>query len=120
VHILQPVRMALQGSCLLPVGECAGDRFRGIASRWPWLMQEVWCMPRYAIVEAPSVLGHVREHLGVERAPEVLLGAGLADGLAARRAGRVEAAGYSAERDSGTHIMNPQAIRDYSPLLADA
>jgi arginase len=77
-------------------------------------------MPRYAIVEAPSALGHVPEHLGVERAPEVLLGAGLADGLAARRAGRVEAAGYSAERDSGTHIMNPQAIRDYSPLLADA
>jgi arginase len=83
-------------------------------------MQEAGRMPRYAIVEAPSALGHVREHLGVERAPEVLLGAGLADGLAARRAGRVEAAGYSAERDSGTHIMNPQAIRDYSPLLADA
>ena len=77
-------------------------------------------MPRYAIVEAPSALGHVPEHRGVERAPEALLGAGLADGLAARRAGRVEAAGYSAERDSGTHIMNPQAIRDYSPLLADA
>jgi arginase len=77
-------------------------------------------MPRYAIVEAPSALGHVPEHLGVERAPEVLLGAGLADGLAARRAGRIEAAGYSADRDSGTHMMNPQAIRDYSPLLADA
>jgi arginase len=77
-------------------------------------------MPRYAIVEAPSALGHVPEHRGVERAPEALLGAGLADGLAARRAGRVEAAGYSAERDSGTHILNPQAIRDYSPLLADA
>lgn len=86
----------------------------------PRLMQEVARMPRYAIVEAPSALGHVPEHLGVERAPEVLLGAGLADGLAARQAGRVEAAGYSAERDSGTHIMNPQAIRDYSPLLADA
>ena len=77
-------------------------------------------MPRYAIVEAPSALGHVPEHLGVERAPEVLLGAGLADGLAARRAGRVEAAGYSPDRDPGTQIMNPQAIRDYSPLLADA
>lgn len=77
-------------------------------------------MPRYAIVEAPSALGHVPEHLGVERAPEVLLGAGLADGLAARRAGRIEAAGYSADRDSGTQLMNPQAIRDYSPLLADA
>jgi arginase len=77
-------------------------------------------MPRYAIVEAPSALGHVPEHLGVGRAPEVLLGAGLADGLGARRAGRVEAAGYSADRDPGTQIMNPQAIRDYSPLLADA
>ena len=77
-------------------------------------------MPRYAIVEAPSALGHVPEHLGVERAPEVLLAAGLADGLAARRAGRVEAAGYRADRDSATHVMNPQAIRDYSPLLADA
>jgi arginase len=77
-------------------------------------------MPRYAIVEAPSALGHVPEHRGVERAPGVLLGAGLADGLAARRAGRVEAAGYSAGRDPGTQIMNPQAIRDYSTLLADA
>lgn len=77
-------------------------------------------MPRYAIVEAPSALGHVPEHLGVERAPEVLLAAGLADGLAARRAGRVEAPGYSAERDPQTKVMNPLAIRDYSPLLADA
>jgi arginase len=71
-------------------------------------------------VEAPSALGHVPEHLGVERAPEALLGAGLADGLAARRPGRVEAAGYSAERDPQTKVMNPQAIRGYSPLLADA
>ena len=77
-------------------------------------------MPRYAIVEAPSALGHIPEHLGVERAPEVLLGAGLADGLAARRAGRVDAAGYSAERDPQTKVMNPQAISDYSQSLADA
>jgi arginase len=71
-------------------------------------------------VEAPSALGHVPAHLGVERAPEVLLGAGLADGLAARRAGRIEAAGYRADRDPETSVMNPQAIRDYSPALADA
>jgi arginase len=77
-------------------------------------------MPRYAILEAPSALGHVPEHRGVERAPGVLLGAGLAGGLAARRAGRVEAAGYSAERDPETGVMNPQAISDYSVLLADA
>jgi hypothetical protein len=54
-----------------------------------------WQMPKYAILEAPSALGHVPEHLGVERAPDVLLGAGLADGLAARRAGRVPAEGYA-------------------------
>lgn len=71
-------------------------------------------------MEAPSALGHVPEHLGVERAPEVLLAAGLADGLGVRRAGRVEAAGYSAERDPQTQVLNPQAISGYSPLLADA
>ena len=77
-------------------------------------------MPRYAILEAPSALGHVPEHRGVERAPAVLLEAGLADGLAARRAGRVAAEGYSAERDPQTKIMNPGALSNYSPLLADA
>jgi arginase len=77
-------------------------------------------MPRYAIVEAPSALGHVPEHRGVERAPGVLIDRGLADGLAARRAGRVEAAGYSPVRDHRTGILNPQAISDYSTLLADA
>jgi arginase len=71
-------------------------------------------------VEAPSALGQVREHRGVERAPEVLLGAGLADGLAVRRAGRVEAAGCSAERDPGSRVMNPEAIGGCSRLLADA
>ncbi|HEY5989692.1 MAG TPA: arginase family protein [Streptosporangiaceae bacterium] len=77
-------------------------------------------MPRYAILEAPSALGHVPEHLGVERAPGALLAAGLADGLAARRAGRVLAAGYSAARDPATKVMNPQALNQYSTLLADA
>ena len=77
-------------------------------------------MPRYAIVEAPSALGHLPEHRGVEHQPEVLLGAGPADGLAARRAGRVEAASYSAERDPQTKVMNPQAISGYSSSLADA
>src|SRR5690242_11105648 len=87
--------------------ECPGDRWGPAAPWWQPLMRKVGHMPRYAIVEAPSALGHVPEHLGVERAPEVLLGAGLADGLAARRAGRVEAAGYSADRDSVTQVMNP-------------
>jgi arginase len=77
-------------------------------------------MPKYAILEAPSALGHVPEHLGVERAPDVLLAAGLADGLAARRAGRVAAEGYSPNRDPRTKILNPRALADYSSVLADA
>jgi arginase len=77
-------------------------------------------MPKYAILEAPSALGHVPEHLGVERAPEALLRAGLAEGLAARLAGRVEAAGYSSVRDPQTKVMNPQVLAEYSTLLADA
>jgi hypothetical protein len=40
---------------------------------------------RYAILDAPSALGHIPEHVGVERAPGVLLEAGVADGLGARR-----------------------------------
>jgi arginase len=77
-------------------------------------------VPRYAIIEAPSALGHVPEHLGVERAPGALLGFGLADGLDAHRAGRVVAEGYRAERDPQTQIMNPRALSGYSSALADA
>lgn len=77
-------------------------------------------MPNYAIVDAPSALGHVPEHRGVERAPDVLLEYGLADGLNARRAGRVAAPGYSAARDSQTGIMNPGELSRYSRALADA
>jgi arginase len=74
---------------------------------------------RYAILEAPSALGHIPEHVGVERAPAVLLDAGLADGLNARRAGCLPAGGYSDVRDPQTGVMNPQPLRDYSVSLAD-
>jgi len=74
----------------------------------------------YAILEAPSALGHIPEHLGVERAPGVLLEAGLADGLGARRAGCLPARGYSDARDPQTMVMNPQPLHDYSRSLADA
>jgi arginase len=74
----------------------------------------------FAVLAAPSALGHVPEHLGVERAPEFLVEAGLADGLAARQAGRVEAVGYSSERDPETQILNPAALAEYSSLLAEA
>lgn len=75
---------------------------------------------RYSILEAPSALGHIPEHLGVERAPGVLLAAGLADGLGARRAGCLPAEGYSSLPDPRTKVMNPQPLRDYSRSLADA
>jgi arginase len=77
-------------------------------------------MRRYAVIEAPSVLGHIPEHLGVARMPEFLLAVGLADRLPARRAGRVESPPYSPERDPATQIMNPQALADYARSLADA
>lgn len=74
---------------------------------------------RYAILEAPSALGHIPEHLGVERAPGVLLESGLADGLGARRAGCLPARGYSSVPDPRTKVMNPQPLHDYSRSLAD-
>src|SRR5262245_39851479 len=73
----------------------------------------------YAILEAPSALGHIPEHRGVERAPGVLLEAGLADGLNARRAGCLPADGYSSVPDQATTVMNSQPLHDYSRLLAD-
>ena len=55
-------------------------------------------MNRYAIIEAPSILG--LKPTGVDRLPAVLLQHGLADELHARRAGRVEPkAAYDTERD---------------------
>lgn len=74
--------------------------------------------PRYAIVEAPSVLGLFPK--GVERLPEALLGAGLAERLEARRAGRVEPPPYDPRRDPETLLLNPFGIAEYSTALADA
>jgi arginase len=76
-------------------------------------------MNRYAIVEAPSILG--LKPTGVERLPAVLLEHGLADQLNARRAGRVvPAAAYDAKRDPQTLMLNAPGIAEYSVQLADA
>ena len=75
-------------------------------------------MPNYAVVEAPSVLGLFPR--GVERLPDALLGAGLADGLDARRAGRVESPPYDPQRDAATGLLNPAGLRDYAHQLAVA
>jgi arginase len=74
--------------------------------------------PRYAIIEAPSVLGLFPR--GVERLPDALLDAGLAGALDARRAGRVVPPAYDARRDAATGLLNPTGLRDYAHQLCDA
>jgi arginase len=71
----------------------------------------------FAIVEAPSVLGLFPN--GVERLPDALLGAGLADRLGARHAGRLEPAPYDPARDAATGLRNPRGIADFAVALAD-
>lgn len=77
-------------------------------------------MSGISILEAPSALGHVPEHRGVELAPRRLLEEGIAEGLGAVEAGRVAAVGYSAERDQVTQVMNVAPLVEYSSRLADA
>jgi arginase len=73
---------------------------------------------RYAVVEAPSILG--LRPTGVDRLPAVLLQHGLADELQARRAGRVvPTAAYATEREPGTLTLNARGIAEYSVQLAD-
>lgn len=75
-------------------------------------------MGGFAILEAPSVLGLFPR--GVEDLPAALLGAGLADAIGAGHAGRVTPPPYDPTRDPTTGLLNPQALRDYSHLLAEA
>lgn len=74
--------------------------------------------PKFAIIEAPSVLGLFPR--GVETLPDALLAAGLAERLRARRAGRVDPPPYNDRRDSKTKLLNPHGIATYSVELADA
>jgi hypothetical protein len=73
---------------------------------------------RYAIIEAPSVLG--LKPTGVDGLPARLLELGLAERIGARRAGRVPAPPYSSERDAETGTLNAHAIAAWTPRLADA
>jgi arginase len=82
-------------------------------------MADTRSMTRFAILEAPSILG--LSPSGVEGLPDALLTAGLASRLNARYAGRVEPrAGYRPEIDAETRMLNPEAIAGYSRQLADA
>ena len=78
----------------------------------------VWRISSYVIIEAPSILGLFPG--GVERLPEALLAAGLADRLGARRGGRVSPPTYDGRRDTVTGMLNPSGLRDYAHLLAAA
>src|SRR6266540_2233627 len=75
-------------------------------------------MADYVIVEAPSVLGLFPG--GVERLPEALLAAGLADDLHARHAGLVAPPPYDPTVDATTGLLNPTALAAFAHELADA
>jgi arginase len=73
---------------------------------------------RYAIIEAPSILG--LKPTGVERLPERLLELGLAERIDARLAARLATPPYEFERDPATLTLNAHAIASWTPRLADA
>lgn len=73
---------------------------------------------RYAIIEAPSVLG--LRPSGVEHLAEALLRDGLAERLEARLVGRVEPPAWSGRIDPVTKTLNAESIARWSPILADA
>ena len=77
-------------------------------------------MNRYAIVEAPSMLGTSPQFGGVRHSPEALLRLGLAEKIGARRACRVESPGYVPGRDPQTQVTNARGLREYALILADA
>jgi arginase len=75
-------------------------------------------MPRFAVIDAPSVLG--LRPTGVEHLPGALKAAGLLAALNADYAGRVEPPPYDSRRDPETLILNPDALRAYALRLAAA
>jgi arginase len=74
-------------------------------------------MPRYAIVEAPSVLG--LKPTGVDGLAAALLRNGLADRLGARVAGRLTPSPYEPARAADTGTLNADGIARFSSALAD-
>lgn len=75
-------------------------------------------MLRFAIIDAPSVLG--LRPTGVEGLPEALKKAGLLKQLKAEYIGVVQSRiPYSSERDQQTMLLNAKAIREYSQSLAN-
>ena len=74
---------------------------------------------KYAIVDAPSILG--LRPTGVELLPKTLREAGLVERLDADYCGEVTpSTAYDSSRDGTTNLLNPTAIKDYSIRLADS
>src|SRR5215212_10255621 len=73
---------------------------------------------RYAVIEAPSVLG--LKPTGVDRLPAALLGNGLASRLGARVAARLAPPAYHAARPADTGTLNADGIARFSIALADS
>src|SRR5688572_5242180 len=75
-------------------------------------------MPKYAILEAPSVLG--LSPSGVQHLPRALLARGFGERLNARHAGRVEPPTFAPERDPATGVLNSSSTVKYPGRLGDA
>lgn len=75
-------------------------------------------MPRFAIIDAPSILG--LRPSGVEQLPDALRAAGLQSSLNAEYAGVVTPPPYNSERDPETLLLNPDGLRAYAQHLAGA
>ena len=81
-------------------------------------MAQTTATPRWAIVEAPSVLG--LKPTGVDGLAAALLGHGLADRLGARVAARLTPPPYEPARPQDTGTLNADGIARFSSALADA
>ena len=81
-------------------------------------MAQTTATPRYAIVEAPSVLG--LKPTGVDGLAAALLRHGLADRLGARVAARLTPPPYAPARPADTGTLNADGIARFSSALADA
>jgi arginase len=81
-------------------------------------MARTTATPRYAIVQAPSVLG--LRPTGVDGLATAVLGHGLADRLGARVAARLTPPPYDPDRPRETGTLNADGIARFSAILADA
>jgi arginase len=77
----------------------------------------VWSLPKYTIIDAPSILG--LRPTGVEHLPSALKESGLIGKLNAEYAGCVQpSSSYDSYRDPKTQILNAEAIKAFSLQLA--